>query len=699
MRQARAESAAGAQAAEGRAEAVPLERHAFERLLANLSERLGDFAEPDFLVRTEGALNRLLVFLRCDRCTFSEFVAGDYLNVLCSVGSADFGPLPRGRFQDPFRWFIDALRGGRIVAMSNLPDELPPEALEEAEHCRRTGLRSHLSIPVRIGGRVTSVLSFATVREARSWPPETVDRLRIVGDLLGNSVALARSEEEARQLRHRVWHADRVQRVSALTAAIAHDVNQPLAAILSNAQAGLQYLARGSATPEAIKDILESVVREGKRAAETVRTMRALIRRDETRRERIDLAAALGEAKRLLESEFAGNGVRIESAFDAGCWVLADKVQMEQVGLNLLLNAAAAVRDDPQAARLVRLQVSQCDDGKVRMSVRDAGKGIAPQDLQSIFEPFWTTGQEGLGLGLAICRSIVEAHGGRIWAESNPEGGATFSVELPAAAPDREAPEPARDEPVAAAAIIPANQARAAGGDAVVCVIDDDPEVRGSLLRLLDGAGWTGAGYASAEEFLGHPPAGELACVLLDMQMPGLSGPQLHRRLLQHGSAPPVIFITGRSDVAAGIDAMKRGAADFLEKPVDGEVLLAAVRRAAERHAGERRHALLLDAAKARIASLSPRERENMRHVIRGRLNKQIAADLLIAEQTVKQHRGRVMEKMGVHSVADLVRACEAGDLAADPPLQQCPVVSDMRPALKADELAPRRAVEEIRPK
>jgi FixJ family two-component response regulator/signal transduction histidine kinase len=670
MRQAGDRSAAGACTAEERAQAVLLERHAFERLLANLSERLGDIAEPDFLARTERALGRLLVFLDCDRCTFSEFVAGDYLSVLCSVGSTDFGPLLRGRFQHPFPWFIQALRNGRIVALSNLPDELPPEAVEEAEHCRRTGLRSHISIPVRVGGRVTSVLSLAAVREARGWSPEIIDRLRIVGDLLGSSVALARSEEEVRQLRHRVWHADRVQRVSALTAAIAHEVNQPLAAILSNAQAGLQYLARGGATPEAIKDIFESVVRDGKRAAETVRTMRALIRRDETRRERIDLAAALGEAKRLVESEFAGNGVRIETAFDAACWVLADKVQMEQVGLNLLLNAAAAVQGDPQAPRLVRLQVSRCDEAKVRMSVRDAGKGIAPQDLESIFEPFWTTGQEGLGLGLAICRSIVEAHGGRIWAESNPEGGATFSVELPAAALDGDAPQPAR-EPVDAAATVPARQGRAAGGDALVCVIDDDPEVRGSLLRLLDGAGWTGAGYASAEEFLGNPPAGELACVLLDMQMPGLSGPQLHRRLLERGSAPPVIFITGRSDVAAGIDAMKRGAADFLEKPVDGEVLLAAVRRAAERHAGERRHALLLDAAKERIASLSPREREIMRHVVRGRLNKQIAADLLIAEQTVKQHRGRVMEKMGVQSVADLVRASEAGGLVADPSLQQ----------------------------
>ena len=670
MRQARERSAADACAAQGQAQAMLLEQHAFERLLSSLSERLGDVAEPDFLTRTERALGRLLLFLDCDRCTFCEFVAGDYLSVLCSVGSPGFGPLPPGRFEYPFRWLIQALRSGRIVALSDLPDQLPPEALEEAEHCRRTGLRSHLSIPVRVGGRVTSVLSLAAVREPRGWPPETIDRLRIVGDLLGNSVALARSEEETRQLRHRVWHADRVQRVSALTAAIAHEVNQPLAAILSNAQAGLQYFARGDAPPEAITDILESVVREGKRAAETIRTMRALIRRDETRRERIDLAAALGEARRLLASEFAGHGVRIETAFEADCWVLADKVQMEQVGLNLLLNAAAAVQDDPQAPRLVRLQVSRCE-GKVRMSVRDAGKGIAPQDLASIFEPFWTTGQEGLGLGLAICRSIVEAHGGRIWAESNPEGGDSFSVELPAAALDRDAPQPAGDQPAAALGAVPASQQRTAGEDAVVCVIDDDPEVRSSLLRLLDGAGWTGAGFASAEEFLGNPPAGELACVLLDVQMPGLSGPQLHQRLLERGSAPPVIFITGRSEVAAGIDAMKRGAADFLEKPVDGEVLLAAVRRAAERHAGERRHALRLDAAKERIASLSPREREIMRHVVRGRLNKQIAADLLIAEQTVKQHRGRVMEKMGVHSVADLVRACEAGGLVADPSLPQ----------------------------
>lgn len=653
------------------AHGVLLERLAFEGLVAELSERLGEIADTEVLTRAEGPLARLLEHFGCDRCTFSEFVAGDYLNVLCSVGSTRFGTLPHGRFQQPFKWFINELRSGRTVARSNLPTDLPPEAVEEAEHCRRTGLRSHLSIPVRIGGRVTGVLSIAAVRESRSWPPEIIGRLRIVGELLARAVALVRSEEEARQLRSRVWHADRVQRVSTLTAAIAHEVNQPLAAILSNAQAGLKYLERSDAAPGAIGDILEAVVRDGKRAAETVRTMRALIRQDESRRERVDLAAALGEAKHLLESEFAGNGLHIETRLDADCWVMADKIQMEQVGLNLLLNAAAALQDDPQAERRVWLQVTPCGEGRVRLSVRDAGKGIEPQNLKSIFEPFWTTRPDGLGLGLAICRSIVEAHGGRIWAESNAEGGATFSVELPLAPVQAQA----ADQPLAAyraAARARSQRPTRAGG--LVCVVDDDAEVRGSLMRLLDGAGWESAGFASAADFLAMPPGAELACILMDVQMPGLSGPQLHQHLLELGCAPPVIFVTGRSDLTAGVDAMKRGAVDFLEKPVDGEVLLAAVGRAVERHAGERNHALLQNAARARIATLSPREREIMRHVVRGRLNKQIAADLQIAEQTVKQHRGRVMEKMGVASVAELVRAGEAGGLNSAPSLFQQPL-------------------------
>jgi FixJ family two-component response regulator len=147
--------------------------------------------------------------------------------------------------------------------------------------------------------------------------------------------------------------------------------------------------------------------------------------------------------------------------------------------------------------------------------------------------------------------------------------------------------------------------------------------------------------------------------LLLDLHMPGISGRQLQEMLAQHDRSPRVIFMTGNGDLAAGIEAMKAGAEDFLEKPIDADVLLAAVARAVERHEIKRQQSLLNEQWNERVMRLSVREREIMAQVIKGRLNKQIAADLFIAEQTVKQHRGRVMEKMGVRSVAELVRACE----------------------------------------
>lgn len=666
MRHGPAGSSENAQGEEKRAdaEAVLLERLAFERLLADLTERLANIADADFLSGIERALGRLLAFLAFDRCTYSEFIAGDYLNVVCSVGVHGFDALPRGRFRFPLKWFLNELRCGRTVAMSN-PDDLPQDAVEEALHCRSIGLRSHLSIPVRIGGRVTGVLSFAAVRESRTWSPELVARLKIVGEVMGSTIALARSEEEARELRRHVWHADRVQRVGALTAAIAHELNQPLAAILSNAQAGLKYLDRdGAIAPDVTRNILEAVVREDKRAAETIRSMRSLIRQGESRRERIDLAVAMSEARRLLQGDLSIQGVRIEASFARECWVMADKVHLEQVVLNLLLNAAAALQSRPLEQRVVQLQVTRRDE-RVTLKVSDSGEGIAALNLASIFEPFWTTRNDGLGLGLAICRSIVEAHGGRIWAESNPEGGATFSVDLPRAPAEASVPVVQDDAESATSSVLQGDAVPLPTDQPVVCVIDDDPAVRASLLRLLDGAGWTGIGFSSADEFLAHPPRGDLVCVLLDVQMPGVSGLQLQQRLGKDGIAAPVIFITGHGDLRSGVDAMKHGAADFLQKPVDGEVLLSAVRRAVDRHATQRTEALLRKGMQDRVDRLSTREREIMMHVIRGRLNKQIAADLLIAEQTVKQHRGRVMEKMGVRSVADLVRACEAAGLVA----------------------------------
>jgi len=637
----------------------------FEHLLADISSRLTDLASADVLAGVEASLRQIQASLGYDRCSFSEFVAGDYLNVVCAVAADGVAPVARGRFQPHLPWFLDQLRAGETVALCRLPQDLPPDAREEAAHCAALGLRSHLSIPLRVGGRVTSVLSFAAMRETRPWPRVMTMRLKTVGEMLAGAVALARAQEEARELRRRVWHADRVERVSALTAAIAHDLNQPLTAILSNAQAGLKYLQRSGANSGTIADILTAVVREEKRAAQTIRTMRALIRQDESRRERFALADAMSDVVLLLSSEFVGQGVRVQTRFDARCQVVADRAQIEQLVLNLLLNAAAATQALPPGRGGVWIEVAAGAPGRVDIVVRDAGKGIAPEQLERIFEPFWTTREEGMGLGLAICRSIVEAHGGRIRAESTPGKGATFHVELPRAADDRLAglPLPALAAPAwpqeAPAIGLPAQLA------SCVAVIDDDDAVREGVVRLLSLAGWSTVSHGSADDFIASPLPDDLGCILLDVRMPGTSGLQLQRRLLDLGMATPLVFLTGHCNLHSAVDAMKLGAIDVLEKPVDGELLLATVRRAVLHQAARQEQARARDDAQKHIGRLSVREREILDHVLRGRLNKQIAADLLISEQTVKQHRGRVMEKMGVRCVADLVRLCEAGGVTA----------------------------------
>jgi len=202
-----------------------------------------------------------------------------------------------------------------------------------------------------------------------------------------------------------------------------------------------------------------------------------------------------------------------------------------------------------------------------------------------------------------------------------------------------------------------------------VFVVDDDASVRKALGRLLASAGFDVEPYASAEEFLARPPFGGIGCIILDLQMPGLTGLDLQTRLAEAGQDIPVVFLTGRGDIPSSVEAMKMGAVDFLTKPVDEETLLDAIKNALVRHRRDREDRLATREARDRLASLTPREVDVMRHVIAGALNKQIAAHLGIAEKTVKVHRGRVMQKTGADSVADLVRLCALAGIDPAPPL------------------------------
>jgi len=195
--------------------------------------------------------------------------------------------------------------------------------------------------------------------------------------------------------------------------------------------------------------------------------------------------------------------------------------------------------------------------------------------------------------------------------------------------------------------------------EGTVFVIDDDPDVRDALERLLRSAGWKVQAHAAAKDFLDAPAAQGVGCILLDVNMPGMTGPELHDHLHQMGIGLPVIYLTGQSSVPVSVQAMKKGAIDFLEKPIDADALFPALELAISRHRQSCETNDRVSEINQRLASLSARERDVFNLVVLGRLNKQIAGELNIAEKTVKVHRGRVMAKMKVRSVAQLVHLYE----------------------------------------
>jgi FixJ family two-component response regulator/signal transduction histidine kinase len=600
-------------------ESGPARREVLDRLVARVSVRFANAPDAAIAGEVERTLRELCGALDLDRCTYGEFDPHGSLNVVCAVDA----PAPAGA------------RAGTDI-----------------------GLRSHLTIPVAIAGRIVGELSFGSVRARRSWPDELIDRVRALGELLAWALARMRLEAETRQLRDTLWQGDRSARVGLLTSMIAREINQPLTAILSNVQAGLRYLDRGRLTESEIRSILQAVERDTRRAAESIRAMRGFMRRHEPRRAAVGLDAAVGEVLRLLDGELERQGIDLQARLVPGCRVNADRAQLQQVVLDLVLNAAAAMQALPRDDRKLFVTVDRADDGSVVVAVRDSGPGIAADEIDAVFEPFWMKRRHRFGLGLAMCRAIVEAHGGTISVQANPDRGVTFRFGLDALA---DAADPASDERPASAAGFPERPA----GTALVCVVDRDASARASVVRLLRAAGLAVSAFASRESFLATAPLPDVACLLLASENPRDSLPDLQARLHAVGAAPQIVVVSADADMAAGVDAMKRGAVDVLTKPVDGSALLQALRVAIDRHVVEHAHTIEREQAQARLARLTDREREVTRHVVRGRLNKQIAADLGISEQTVKQHRGRAMEKMRVRSLAELVRICEAGGLAS----------------------------------
>jgi FixJ family two-component response regulator len=194
---------------------------------------------------------------------------------------------------------------------------------------------------------------------------------------------------------------------------------------------------------------------------------------------------------------------------------------------------------------------------------------------------------------------------------------------------------------------------------ATVYVVDDEPDMLKALQRLLGTAGFSVQTFSSPEQFLAQHDNTTPGCIVLDLALPGLNGLELQQALQAKGSALPIVFLTGRGDIAASVRAMKLGAADFLTKPVDADELIAAVDAALERNREERADRAEKQVVASRLAALTAREREVFDLITQGRLNKQIAAEFGTVEKTIKFHRANLMRKLGVRTVADLVRLAE----------------------------------------
>jgi len=308
------------------------------------------------------------------------------------------------------------------VAALRVQGTMPPF---EKEYFRKDGSR----VPVMIGGAMFG---------------ENSDQgVGFVLDLTGLKRAEAEARDSERRYREAMMelgHANRVSTLGQLTASIAHEISQPVAAAVTNAQAGLEWLGAQPPNLEQARQTLDCIASDGMRAGDVIDRIRALIKKAPPRKESLQINKTVLEVTSLTRGEVFKNGIAVRTQLAEGLPpVQADRVQLQQVMLNLIVNAIEAMRGVAEGSRQLLITTGRNGASGIVVSLRDSGPGLDSKDLDRLFEAFYTTKTQGMGMGLAICRSIIEAHGGRLWAAANEPQGAVFQFTLPLE-PDEIAP-------------------------------------------------------------------------------------------------------------------------------------------------------------------------------------------------------------------------------------------------------------------
>lgn len=405
----------------------------FEQQLADLSATFVSLPADQVDQQIDWGLQLLLEAMGIDRSSVAELSSdGERFEATHSQVRSGIPPLATGDLAELLPWYTRTLLRGDLVRFDRLPDDLPPEATAERRYVTEIGLRSHLMIPFRVGERVIGAIAVASFRRQVEWSPRVIRSVRLVGEIFANALARKHAAAEHVFLREQLAHTARVNSTGEVVASIAHEVNQPLFAIVSNARAAGALLSRNEPDLAEIGAALDDIVQDANRASAIIARVRAFLQRKPTEHLPLDLNAVVETVRIFLGPELTRRRVKLEVTLGGALpTVLGDTVQLQQVLVNLLMNGIDAMERIAPAERRLFVSTSADQDG-VLLEVTDAGPGLDPEIRSRLFEPFFTTKPSGLGMGLAICRSIVQAHGGHIRVAPRPGPGTTFQIRLPA---------------------------------------------------------------------------------------------------------------------------------------------------------------------------------------------------------------------------------------------------------------------------
>jgi C4-dicarboxylate-specific signal transduction histidine kinase len=311
-----------------------------------------------------------------------------------------------------------------------IPDVTKDANFPRGPIAEREGLHAAFAFPILLGGDVLGVMEFFS-REIRQPEQELLNMMATLGSQVGQFIERKRAEQAVLSAQMELAHVARVATLGELTASIAHEVNQPLAAIANNASACLNWL-KGNNMEEA-RTSIEMICADGHRAGEIIGRIRALVKKAPTQKDWLDINQTIREVVALAHSELQRNSIALETRLSDAVQplVFADRIQLQQVILNLIMNAVEAMSEMSDGRRQLLIRTDTDESESITVTVQDSGPGVKPEDLHRLFTPFYTTKPQGMGMGLAICRSIIEAHGGKLRVMVNEARGATFQFTLP----------------------------------------------------------------------------------------------------------------------------------------------------------------------------------------------------------------------------------------------------------------------------